>query len=147
MRKYFVMITLSLILAISFVLCPLQLFASEYTVSIRPLMLTQKERIVGYKLKVMSGKISSLLKVPIGWNIVVDNDPSWNTNISGSVIVGAAALKADYFNKFVQVEHFMQKDIEFDLSLEIITTTDFEKQKKITLTKKDLVLTSKTTHK
>jgi len=147
MRKYFVMITLSLILAISFVLCPLQLFASEYTVSIRPLMLTQKERIVGYKLKVMSGKISSLLKVPIGWNIVVDNDPSWNTNISGSVIVGAAALKADYFNKFVQVENFMQKDIEFDLSLEIITTTDFEKQKKITLTKKDLVLTSKTTHK
>ncbi len=142
MNRYYRAI-LSSIIVLCFAFPPHAFGATLFDVSIKRLELAKEERIIGYKLKITSGKISSLSKVPIGWNITIDNDPSWNTNLSGSIIVGAAALKADYFKKFVQIEQFVQKDVAFDVELEVITTSDFEKEKTIKFTRKDLVLTSK----
>jgi hypothetical protein len=142
MKKHF-RETLPLIIAICLFIFPTCALGSTlFDVSIKHLELTKSERIIGYKLKITSGKISSLINVPIGWNVIIDNDPSWNTNLSGSIIVGAAALKAVYFRKFVQIEQFAQKDVSFDVELEVITTTDFVIEKTIKFTKKDLVLNS-----
>jgi len=115
--------------------------AEYYDLSVKNFKLSGVERVVGYKLKITSGRISALKKVPIGWNVTIDNDPSWNTTLTGSIIVAAAAIKPNFFDKFVQVEKFEQDEIDFDLMLEIITTSDFEKETSILLDKKLLLLT------
>ncbi len=114
--------------------------ADLYDLTVKDFKLAGTERIVGYKLKVTSGRIASLGKVPIGWNVTIDNDPSWNTTVTGSIIVAAAAIKPDYFSRFIQIEKFKQEGISFDFELEITTTTDFEKEKTIILGKKHLAL-------
>lgn len=63
-----------------------------YSVGFPKVSLNNGERVVGYKIRVRSGQIHSLPVVPTGWNVTVDNDPSWNATVHGSIIVGAAAL-------------------------------------------------------
>ena len=110
-------------------------FGQTYTVSIPSLSLKNGERITGFEFHVQSGRIACLPNVPIGWNIQIDNDPSWNTSISGSFEVGAAALYPTYFKDFLFIEKEKDAplDLPFDLHGEVIVTSDFIKERKLSL--------------
>lgn len=49
-------------------------------------------QIAGLELTLRHGAVTSVKDVPIGWRLVIDNDPSWNMTVSGQAIVGAAFL-------------------------------------------------------
>jgi hypothetical protein len=108
-------------------------------VSVPTPQIQRKERIVGFEISVRSGRIAELPNVPIGWSISVDNDPSWNTAVKGSIAVGAAALSADFLRHFVVVETEKDapSDMPFALEGEVVVTADFSTQRTIRLSKKD----------
>jgi hypothetical protein len=99
-------------------------------------------RVVGFAASIVSGRVSSLPNVPIGWYITIDNDPSWRTKIKGTIIVGAAALDPKhnpaFFEHFLTIEEEPSSDVPLDIQLEIVTTTDFTKERNILLKRSDL---------
>lgn len=103
------------------------------------------EKIVGFELKIVSGGISSLVSVPMGWNISIDNDPSWKTGVAGSVLVGAASLNINEFNNIFVVEKNELMGIKFNVEIDIIVTVtkDFDKTKTVHFELKDLILRKK----
>jgi hypothetical protein len=105
------------------------------------LQLAAGERIVGFHLDVTSGRIAQLPAVPIGWNISVENDPSWNTKLDASVIVAAAALDATFFKNFVLVEKHEGALNTFRLSGKIAVSRDFSSTRTIPVAMKDFTLT------
>jgi len=112
------------------------------SVSIPSLKLTANERIVGFDIHVQSGVIVELPKVPFGWSLSIDNDPSWKTRVSGSLSVGAAALGPDFFRDFlvIDVEKDAPADVPFALHGEVIVTSDFATERRVKLGMKDFVL-------
>jgi hypothetical protein len=99
------------------------------------------ERITGFEIRVRSGRIAQLSNVPIGWSISVDNDPSWNTSVGGSIAVGAAALDPDFLRRFIVVEKEKDapSDMPFALEGEIFVTSDFSTERTIRLSSKDFL--------
>lgn len=79
-------------------------FAQKLSVTIPSLSLADKEQIVGFEIHVQSGMIAQLPNAPRGWAVSIDNDPSWKTRVSVSLIVGAAALNTDFFRDFLRIE-------------------------------------------
>ena len=113
--------------------------AQTMVVSIPALRTQRNERVVGFEIRVRSGKIAQLPYLPIGWSITVDNDPSWNTTVKGSIAVGAAALDPDFLRGFVIVEKEKDAPPErpFALDGEVFVTADFSTQRTIRLAGKD----------
>ncbi len=109
------------------------------SVSIPALHLTGKERITGFEIHVRSGMIARLPKMPKGWSISIDNDPSWNTTIRGSIAVGAAAVDSDFFRDFlvVEVEDNSFEHLPFDLKGEVDVNEDLVDGRRIKLVNKD----------
>ena len=66
------------------------------SVSLSALPIGAGERVVGFDFEVTSGRIAKITDMPIGWNVSVDNDPSWNTKIHASGLVAAAALNGSF---------------------------------------------------
>jgi hypothetical protein len=114
--------------------------AQTFLVSIPSLHTTSKERIVGFEFHITSGRVAQLPDVPIGWNVSVDNDPSLNTAVTGSLIVGAAALDRTFFRDFLVIEKDKSLEIPFDVQGEIVVTTDFATVRRIKIATKDLVM-------
>ena len=119
----------------------LGIYAQTWSVSVPTLHMRNNERIVGFELRVRSGRIAQVPNAPIGWSVSVDNDPSWNTVVKGSIAVGSAALDANFFRHFVVVE--AEKDapaeVPFALEGEVIVTTDFSAERTIRLSTKDFL--------
>lgn len=42
---------------------------------------TDNDHVVAFTARIVSGRVFSIPNVPMGWNINVDNDPSWRTSI------------------------------------------------------------------
>jgi hypothetical protein len=101
------------------------------SISLSALHITEGERVVGLDFGVTSGRIAKITDVPIGWNVSVDNDPSWNTNIHASVIVAAAALDGSYFKDFAVIEKESNADTPFEIKGKIVVSTDFSKVREI----------------
>jgi len=114
--------------------------SQTYTVSIPSLDINQNERIVGFEIEVRSARIATLPNAPIGWNVKIDNDPSWNTSINASVEVGAAALEGGFFKKFLRIEQSPDKKARIELQGDVIVTSDFISQRKIKLRTTDFGL-------
>ena len=106
-------------------------------VSITQFRLNAHERIAAFEVRVASGRIAALPNVPIGWNISVDNDPSWNTKLEGSIRVGAAALDSDFFRDFMLVEKHDSLGLPFQLTGEVVVTKDFDTERRIPLSPGD----------
>ena len=109
-------------------------------VSIPSLRTNGQERVIGFEIHITSGRIAALPSAPIGWVISVDNDPSWNTVLKGSVVVGAAAVGRDFFKEFLVIEKNASLGLPFDVRGEIVVTEDFSKERRITIGIKDLVM-------
>ena len=122
--------------------------SGKYSVSLKARNFSEKERMVEFKVIMVSGKIDSLKSVPLGWDINIDNDPSWRTETIGSCSVGASALSPNSFNDIIIIEKeefFGEKEEEgvkgpnFDISVEITVTEDFDKTRTLTYKMKDLI--------
>ena len=95
------------------------------------------ERIVGFEIELTAGMVQSISNIPLGWDVQVDNDPSWRTTIKGNIKVGAAALDA---NEFCKLRIAIQKDTtysKFSASGKVVATADFEKTRNIPLVGSD----------
>jgi hypothetical protein len=66
---------------------------SIYHLSFPHLHLLPGERVSKLDLHIRSAMIIGFRTIPVGWQINIDNDPSWMTQVSGIAIVGAAWLE------------------------------------------------------
>jgi hypothetical protein len=133
------------LLSVAVTVVPLAVLAAygqTMSISIPGLHAASKERVVGFEIHVKSGRIAQLPNVPIGWNVSVDNDASWNTVIKGTSMVGAAAVDPRFFRGFLVVEKNESLGIPFDLEGEVIVTEDFTTERRIKVGIEDLVLKS-----
>jgi len=112
----------------------------RYTLSISSLRLAPGERVVGFEVEVDSGRIVSAPNVPIGWNLTIDNAPSWSTKLTATVIVGAAALDAGFFRNFAVVEKSSLGGVPFAVRCEVVVTKDWVNERHIQVEQRDLVL-------
>lgn len=109
-------------------------------ISIGSLSLAEREKIVGFQFNITAGRIVSLPVVPLGWNITIDNDPSWKTKLIGSSIVGSAALGIESLQDLIVIEKYEFMGLSFGIEAEIIVTQDFEKDRHIHLKKENLMI-------
>jgi hypothetical protein len=65
-----------------------------YHLSFRALHFASGERVSKFDLHLRSAMIVGFRTIPVGWQINIDNDPSWMTEVSGTAVVGAADLEA-----------------------------------------------------
>jgi hypothetical protein len=107
------------------------------SVSIPTLHATGKERVVGFEIHITSGRIAQLPKVPIGWDVSIDNNASWTTEIKASSTVGAAALDPTFFRDFLLVEKNRSLSVPFDIRGEVVVTEDFAAERRIKIEMKD----------
>jgi len=110
------------------------------SLSIPALHATSKDRVVGFEFHVKSGRIAQLPNVPIGWNVSVDNDASWNTVIKASSTVGAAAVDPSFFRGFLVIEKNDSLGIPSDVEGEVVLTEDFTAEKRVKVGVKDLAM-------
>ncbi len=106
-------------------------------VSIPDLHVSGKERVVGFEVHVVSGRIAALPNIPIGWNMSIDNNPSWTTEIVASVKVGAAAVDPGFFREFLLIEKDESLGVPFQMSGEVVVTEDFATERRISIGTKD----------
>lgn len=107
--------------------------------SVIPVLLhaRNKERVVGFEIHVASGRIAALPNIPIGWNMSVDNNPSWTTEIEASSKVGAAAVTSAFFREFLFIEKDESLGAPLQISGEIVVTQDFATERRIQIGMKD----------
>lgn len=110
------------------------------SVSIPNLQVSAKERVVGFEVHIASGRIAALPNIPIGWNMSIDNDPSWNAKIEGSLRVAAAAVTPSFFCEFLFIERDQSPEVPFRIWGDIVVTEDFTAERHIPIASKDLVL-------
>lgn len=62
----------------------------------------------------------------MGWNVVIDSDPSWMTSFNGTRSVGAAALgqkdkmMLDHFLVFEKLnDQIIRKDVPFSIEMDV----------------------------
>jgi hypothetical protein len=110
------------------------------SVSLPTLRIGAGERVVGFEFEVTSGRIAQITDIPIGWNISVDNDASWNTKIHASVLVAAAALDGPYFKDFAVIEKKGNTGDPFEIKGKIAVSTDFSKVREIQVGMKDFTV-------
>jgi hypothetical protein len=115
-------------------------YGQTVSISIPSLHIAGKERVVGFELHVKSGIIAQLRNVPIGWSLSVDNDPSWNTAIKGTAMVGAAAVDQSFFRDFLVLEKNESLGIPFNVEGEVVVTADFKAERRIKIGAKDCLM-------
>lgn len=91
-------------LFVCFVFFALETAATACTLSLAIKAEYDVGRIASLNLTVRHGAISALGHVPVGWRLVVDNDPSWMAKVSGQAIVGAAFLEQSEFSGLFFIE-------------------------------------------
>ena len=101
---------------------------------------TEGDRVVAFDLKVSNGSIGSLPKIPKGWFISVTNDASGETEVSGNIQVGAAALASGWFHNFVGLRREDPLVAIFHLRLDIVVTKDFVTERHIHVSPDGLLL-------
>jgi len=87
-------------------------------------------------------------QIPVGWNIVIDNNPSWMTSFNAKIIVGAAALdKKDsiLLDHFIVIEkledEIISKDIPFSIEIEVfLVDFNIDKERVVKAKKEMFVL-------
>ncbi len=97
-------------------------------------------RVIAFDLKASDGSASSLPNVPRGWFLSITNDASGMTEIRGNAQVGAAALDAGYFTKFVGLQRQSPAIPISNISLEVVVTTDFINERHIAIPVTGLLL-------
>jgi len=116
-----------------------QAAAQSFLVDIENVMLNPGERVVGFDFKVTSGYVS-MVQAPPGWQIEIDNDPSQNVEISGSIFVGAAAINCERLNRMITVTQTLVFEKMLEITGNVTITKDFDHTRTITLAPRNIIL-------
>ncbi len=133
--------TYILLLSIALLLFPKLALAQSFSVDLKNIRLNPGERVVGFDLKITSGYVS-MIKTPPGWQIHVDNQPSENVEVSGSVWIGAAALYCENLNGLITITQVSNPGQTLKLTGDILVTEDFEHTRTLMLTSENIALES-----
>ena len=114
-----------------------------WTVSILNLPVSANERVVGFELNIRAGGVASIPSVPMGWTLLIENSPSWHTRIKASLMVGSAALDNLFFGEFLVIRKYEFMGLKFNVDGIVVVTEDFQKERRIKLSMKDIGLTKK----
>ena len=108
-----------------------------FTVAATTNMWKSGERVVAIQVNLKAARISSLRDIPAGWEVTINNDPSWSTTLKATVLVGAAAIDdIAFFSDFLTIESMpvagkgRNPEVEMILSV----TRDFEIHREIKVT-------------
>lgn len=92
------------------------------------------ERIDGIELSIKGGSFVGFDPLPMGWYLIIDNDPSQKTSIKGDARVGTAALELDDLLKLRILSRKVEfGDLKFSISGTLIVTKKFETERRIAL--------------
>ena len=90
--------------------------------------LPQHARIMGLSLQIDGGKVNAIAHAPDGWQISIDNDPSWHGTFQATAVVGAAAISKAELGRMLTLQAAppgIAKDLASSLSVTgTITTLD-----------------------
>lgn len=123
--------------------------ASEpYKVSLAGIKLEKNERIAAFEITISAGRIMSLPSLPMGWNLVIDNDPSWTTSMRGNGLVGAAFLGGNdqaLLKNLLTIERLsdklITKEVPFDVKATVhIVNLESEQERTVSATQGELDL-------
>lgn len=112
------------------------------SLSIGRLPVTAHDRIVGFDFEIHSARVVSMRDIPAGWDVHVQNSPSWNAEVNGSALVGAAAVGPQFFTNFLRIETNESLGLAFGIHGNVIVTQDFVKERHIAISTKDVSLTA-----
>ena len=114
--------------------------------SLSDIRLEKNERIAAFEITINSGRTESLPSLPMGWHLVIDNDPSWTTSIQGVAIVGAAFINSDaaLLKYFLSIEVLKDDDISKEIPFDVKATIHVynvtnEQERTIVVTKDRLI--------
>src|SRR5207249_9377087 len=111
-------------------------------ISIPSLPVIKTERVVGFDIRVQSGRIARVKDVLTGWEICVHNEPSWRSRVSGAFAAASMAVNARFFRDSMVVERDdSNSEVPFDVQGEIIVSADFETERRIEVSLKDFAVT------
>lgn len=99
------------------------------SLSIGHLAITAHERVVGFEFEIHAARVVSMRDIPVGWDVRVQNNPSWNAVVRGSALVGAAAVGPQFFTRFLRIEENESLGLPFEINGSIVVTTDFIKER------------------
>lgn len=126
------------------------LAAEYYKLSLAGIKLDKNERIAGFEITVSAGRIYSVPKAPAGWELAIDNDPSWTTSIRGTGIVASAFLGSndkDLLENLLTIEKAPEeiaKEIPFDVNATIqIVNSETEEERTVKQSRENLVINIK----
>jgi hypothetical protein len=111
--------------------------AETYVLSFDALNVPPGERVVGFDIKLKPAYVSSMKSMPLGWHINIDNEPSWNAELTGGVIVGAAALDKAALNSLLVVTTDKEMGA-LVVTGEVVTTSDFAHEHHLILKPSDV---------
>lgn len=115
--------------------------AKEYVLSLKGLDVHPGERIVGFDMRGKNLTLDRVANFPNGWSFKIETDPAGNLEISGSIIVGAAALSpSDVERGWIFRDPPGPSDEPPSLSGSISVTKTFDDARDIPLETKMLVV-------
>jgi len=112
----------------------------KLSVSIPNLICSADERIVGFEIEITAGMVRSVSNLPMGWHLIVDNDASWRTKITGTTEVGAAALSPSDLKKLRLLVTKDGTESAFAVTGTASVTKDFQNSRSIALRGSDFAV-------
>jgi|GEM_PF-3694716 len=107
----------------------------------------KNQRIAQFKVVITSGWVSSLPKLPRGWNICITKGPASLVVVEGGIPYGAYAEYVEFFTEFITIEKFPKEWVPFNVEIELVTLEaleaacgDKENIRPIILKMKDIVM-------
>jgi hypothetical protein len=92
------------------------------------------ERVEGIELSIKTGSFVGFEPLPMGWYLIIDNDPSQQTSIKGDARVGTAALElTDLLKLRILARKVEFGNLKFSISGTLIVTKTFENERRIAL--------------
>ncbi|MBB5063731.1 hypothetical protein [Granulicella mallensis] len=101
---------------------------------LKDLPIPKGARVIGLEVHLAAGAFDSLAEIPVGWHVVVDNDPSWQANFEAHASAGAEGLdESTVQNLWLEVIKNEVGDRKFIASGWVILTSNTEKERRIPL--------------
>ena len=107
----------------------------EQRMILQNIHLQEGERVEGIELSIKGGSFVGFDPLPMGWYLIVDNDPSQQTSIKGDARVGTAALElGDLLKLRILARKVEFGNLKFTISgTLVIVTKTFEHERRIAL--------------
>lgn len=107
----------------------------ERRIALQNIALQKGERVDGIELSIKEGSFVGFDPLPMGWYLIIDNDPSQQTSIKGDARVGAAMLDLNDLLKLrIRASEVTFENSRFSISGTLIVTKTSEEERRISLT-------------